>query len=102
MTPTTGYRFTLPPDDPLTRCDSNSFGIEPCGVNSRGKVVKTGKALLRIVIWNAYSHARSLAYETAVAISDHLNAGGTYAGPKTILIDKAFDINIDKLQGWLK
>jgi len=102
MTPTTGYRFTLPRDNPFTLCDSNSFGIEPIGINSKGKTVKTGKSIVRIVIWNGYSHSRSLAHKTALAISDHLNAGGTYAGPKVINIDKAFHMNTDKLQGWLK
>lgn len=98
MTPTTGYRFKVP--SAPTACGSTSFGIEPYGVNSKGKTVKTGKALVRVAMWNTCRHAHTVAQEAALAISDHLNKNGTYAGPKTINIDRAF--SMDKLQGWLK
>jgi hypothetical protein len=98
MTLTTGYRFKVP--SAPTACGSTSFGIEPYGVNSKGKTVKTGKALVRVAMWNDYRHARTVAQEAALVISDHLNKGGTYTGPKTINIDAVF--SVDKLQGWLK
>ena len=102
MPPTTGYRFTLPPDEPFGLCNTNSFGIEPIGVNSKGKTVKTGKAIIRIVIRSGCSNARSLARAIALAISDHLNTGGTYAGPKTINIDRVFHMmDTGKINGWL-
>ena len=101
MTATTGYRFTMPDPDISSRYELISFGIEPIGVNSKGKTVKTGKAVVRIGIRGAWNPSWDTARKVALMISDHLNAGGDYAGPKTIVIDATYPCQAHIIKSFL-
>ena len=110
MTPTTGYRFKLPHKVPgyVNPCATNSFGVEPYGIYPKGGTVKTGKAVVRIVIYNHLRDSRTIANEVATAITNHLNNGGAYAGPEVIGINWSFcdlinrGAHIEKISEWLK
>jgi hypothetical protein len=73
------YRYKLPIR--VTYLPTQSFGIEPYNVET-GR--KAAKAIVRLVM-----HTRGPGFDTeAMAVADRitelLNAGGTYAGPKTL------------------
>ena len=82
--PIKGYRFTLPQLSQNPRQNTQSFGIEPYYIREKdGKPIKAGKAIARIVFdtMDEYYHE---AGRVAVVVSDLLNQGKTYNGPKTI------------------
>jgi hypothetical protein len=95
----TQYRFKVP-DGPRQRTvysqgcpeygkvwESYSFGIEPFKLNAKGKQVKAGKAIVRLVVHCGVTDARQEAIAAAQTITDLLNSGHEYLGPKTLHYD---------------
>jgi hypothetical protein len=73
------YRYKLPTQ--FARAETRSFGIEPYKVQT-GR--KAGKAVVRLVMHNHVPGSDTEAMAVADRITELLNAGGTYAGPKTL------------------
>jgi len=76
------YRYKLPSDRRF--CETRSFGIEPYNVETGRKVAK---AIVRLVIHNQVTGSDADAMVVADKITELINAGGTYAGPKTLHFD---------------
>jgi hypothetical protein len=91
------YRFKIP--SRLGACITGSFGIEPVKLNSKGRTVKAGAAVVRIVIHWLVKGSPERAQEAAAVIADHLNAGGSYSGPKQ-LDSRKTDL-VSKVHGYL-
>jgi hypothetical protein len=82
--PIKGYRFTLPQLSKNPSQHTQSFGIEPYYIRERdGKPIKAGKAIVRIVFYTTDKYYHE-AGKMALVVSDLLNQGKTYNGPKTI------------------
>ena len=81
-TMTIQYRYKLPSDRHF--CETRSFGIEPYNVKTGRKVAK---AIVRLVIYNHVTGSDADAMVVADKITELINAGGTYAGPKTLHFD---------------
>lgn len=82
--PIKGYRFTLPQLSQNPSQHTQSFGIEPCIIRERdGKLIKAGKAIVRIVFYTTDKYYHE-AGRVAVVVSDLLNQGKIYNGPKII------------------
>ena len=79
---TTQYRYKLPAHCP--GCETRSFGIEPYNVET-GR--KAGKAIVRLVIYNYIHTSDAEAMAAADRITERLNAGCAYIGPKTLRFD---------------
>jgi hypothetical protein len=62
-----------------------SFGIEPYNVET-GR--KAGKAIVRLVMHTHVPGSDTEAMAVADKITERLNAGGTYGGPKTLRFDQ--------------
>ena len=77
------YRYKLPIQ--FARAETRSFGIEPYKVQT-GR--KAGKAVVRLVIHNYVPGSDAEAMAVADKITELLNAGGTYGGPKTLHFDR--------------
>jgi hypothetical protein len=82
--PIKGYRFILPPLSKNPLQHTQSFGIEPYYIRKKdGHAIKAGKAIIRIVFYTFDGYYREAA-KMALVVSDLLNQGKTYNGPKTI------------------
>jgi hypothetical protein len=86
MTETKGYRFTVPNLRPY--CEKTSFGIEPYGINAKGRLVKTGKAIIRIIMYRVLDVDAQAGW-VAQQICTLLNNGRKYSGPKVIHLDRS-------------
>jgi hypothetical protein len=75
------YRYKLPIR--LTYLPTQSFGIEPYNVET-GR--KAAKAIVRLVMHTRGPGSDTEAMAVADRITELLNAGGTYAGPKTLCL----------------
>jgi len=73
------YRYKLPIR--VTYLPTQSFGIEPYNVET-GR--KAAKAIVRLVMHTRGPGSDTEAMAVADRITELLNAGGTYAGPKTL------------------
>jgi hypothetical protein len=85
--PTAQFRFKVPEVSPFSMAQTYSFGIEPWKINAKGKPAKAGKAIIRIVIHTAFPESRNEAIAAAQIITDLLNEGYEYLGPKTLAFD---------------
>lgn len=85
MTEPKRYRYKLP--TPHSHWETRSFGIEPCKPGPGGRMVKAGKLIIRLVIHCHVEDARSNAAAAAERITELLNAGREYMGPKIMHFD---------------
>jgi hypothetical protein len=76
------YRYKLPIRE--TYWATQSFGIEPYNVET-GR--KAAKAIVRLVMHTHVPGSDTEAMAVADKITERLNAGGTYGGPKTLHFD---------------
>jgi hypothetical protein len=76
------YRYKLPIRE--TYSATQSFGIEPYNVET-GR--KAAKAIVRLVMYTDIPGSDTEAMVVADKITELINAGGTYAGPKTLHFD---------------
>ena len=76
------FRYKLP--IPYPYWATQSFGIEPYNVETGRKVAK---AIVRLVMHTHVPGSDTEAMAVADRITELLNAGGTYAGPKTLRLD---------------
>jgi hypothetical protein len=84
MKPPVSYRFTLPQLNKNSTHYTQSFGIEPYYIRERdGKPIKAGKAIVRIAFYTTDKYYHE-AGRVALVVSDLLNQGKIYNGPKTI------------------
>jgi hypothetical protein len=82
--PIKGYRFTLPQLSENRSQQFQSFGIEPYYIREKdGHVIKAGKAIVRINFYTTDEYYHE-AGRVALVVSDLLNQGKIYNGPKTI------------------
>jgi hypothetical protein len=82
--PIKGYRFTLPQLSENPFQHTQSFGIEPYYIREKdGHAIKAGKAIVRIVFYTFGGYYREAA-KLALVVSELLNQGEIYNGPKTI------------------
>lgn len=90
------YRYRLPVRD--TVYVTQSFGIEPYNVET-GR--KAGKAVVRLVIYNCSPGSDADAMAVADKITERLNSGGTYGGPKSLHFDWQRKCNLESVEGYL-
>lgn len=89
------YRYRLPALNP--NAETRSFGIEPYNVET-GR--KAGRAVVRLVIYNYIHTSEAEAMAAADRITELLNAGGTYAGPKTLRFDWSHKYTPESMEGY--
>jgi hypothetical protein len=77
------FRYKLP--GYYKQLKTLSFGIEPYNVET-GR--KAGKAIVRLVMHTHVPGSDAEAMAVADKITERLNAGGTYGGPKTLHFDR--------------
>lgn len=94
-----GIEYRWKPPVPLGGWKTRSSGIVPYRKNAKGKEVKAGAAVVRIVVHSGFQETWDRAQEIADVLVKGLNRGARYLGPKTVDTIAHMETNV---KSWLR